>query len=311
VLGLGAGASAEEIKAAYRDLAKVWHPDRFSHDPRLQQKAQEQLKEINEAYGRLVSGDFARPNARPRHDSYTEHASRPPRAEHTPPRPTAPDAARDGRRETRPAATADERVATRPRRGAYRIAIAAPALVFCATFAFVTPRLLSTSRAPEPSGEAAVAAPARDEPASRPADSVNETAAASDARTRQKDQTAARQPLTEAAGSPASAAAPQPVRAMPTVTVSIDPTTGLRARPSCPHKTAMTFPAGAEPSAYCDAAHAEPQRATADEARAKGRDESRLKSFAGRVTSPARKLFGGGDSSDKKPAREGNAPPRN
>ena len=35
VLGLAPGASAQEIKAAYRDLAKVWHPDRFAHDPRL------------------------------------------------------------------------------------------------------------------------------------------------------------------------------------------------------------------------------------------------------------------------------------
>ena len=56
VLGLGPGASSAELKAAYRDLTKVWHPDRFLHDPRLQQKAQEKLKEINEAYDQLRSG---------------------------------------------------------------------------------------------------------------------------------------------------------------------------------------------------------------------------------------------------------------
>src|SRR4028119_13609 len=56
VLGVSEGASAQELKAAYRDLAKVWHPDRFAHDPRLQQKAQEKLKEINEAYEQLTSG---------------------------------------------------------------------------------------------------------------------------------------------------------------------------------------------------------------------------------------------------------------
>lgn len=50
ILGLRPGASQKEIKAAYRDLAKVWHPDRFSSDPRLQAKAQEKLKEIIEAY---------------------------------------------------------------------------------------------------------------------------------------------------------------------------------------------------------------------------------------------------------------------
>ena len=56
LLGVAPGTSGRELKEAYRDLAKVWHPDRFSHDPRLQQKAQEKLKEINEAYERLTSG---------------------------------------------------------------------------------------------------------------------------------------------------------------------------------------------------------------------------------------------------------------
>lgn len=55
ILELEPGASPEEVKRAYRDLAKVWHPDRFSHDPPLQQKAQEKLKEINRAYEKLSS----------------------------------------------------------------------------------------------------------------------------------------------------------------------------------------------------------------------------------------------------------------
>ena len=45
LLGLSPGASPLELKAAHRDLAKVWHPDRFLHDPRLREKAQEKLKE--------------------------------------------------------------------------------------------------------------------------------------------------------------------------------------------------------------------------------------------------------------------------
>ena len=55
VLGLKPSASIEEVKQAKRDLVKVWHPDRFPHDPRLQQMAQEKLKEINEAYEQLQS----------------------------------------------------------------------------------------------------------------------------------------------------------------------------------------------------------------------------------------------------------------
>ncbi len=55
VLGLEVGASQEEVKTAYRDLSKVWHPDRFAHDKELQIKAQEQLKRINAAFERLQS----------------------------------------------------------------------------------------------------------------------------------------------------------------------------------------------------------------------------------------------------------------
>jgi hypothetical protein len=56
VLGLPRGASPEDIKTAWRDLAKVWHPDRFPSDERLKAKAGENLKRINEAYESL--GDY-------------------------------------------------------------------------------------------------------------------------------------------------------------------------------------------------------------------------------------------------------------
>ena len=65
LLGVKPGVSSRELKAAHRDLAKVWHPDRFGHDPRLQQKAQEKLKEINEAYDLLSSGKTPRPAPTP------------------------------------------------------------------------------------------------------------------------------------------------------------------------------------------------------------------------------------------------------
>ena len=48
--GLTPGATKDEIKDAYRTLAKVWHPDRFPGDEHLRQKAEDKLKEINSAY---------------------------------------------------------------------------------------------------------------------------------------------------------------------------------------------------------------------------------------------------------------------
>ena len=58
LLGLKTGASPDEIKQAYRDLVKVWHPDRFGHDERLRLIAQEKLKEINGAYELLQANAF-------------------------------------------------------------------------------------------------------------------------------------------------------------------------------------------------------------------------------------------------------------
>lgn len=58
ILGLNPGASPEEVKQAYRDLVKVWHPDRFAHDDRLRLLAQDKLKEINGAYELIRAQTF-------------------------------------------------------------------------------------------------------------------------------------------------------------------------------------------------------------------------------------------------------------
>ena len=55
ILELKPGASLAEIKQAYLDLAQIWHPDRYSHNPRLRTKAEERFKNINQAYQKLSS----------------------------------------------------------------------------------------------------------------------------------------------------------------------------------------------------------------------------------------------------------------
>ena len=55
VLGLDRKATDEEIKAAYRELVKKYHPDKYRDNP-LADLAQEKLMEINEAYDLLMRG---------------------------------------------------------------------------------------------------------------------------------------------------------------------------------------------------------------------------------------------------------------
>ena len=54
VLGVSPSATDEEIKDAYRKLAKKYHPDQYGDSP-LSELAGEKMKEINEAYDTIVS----------------------------------------------------------------------------------------------------------------------------------------------------------------------------------------------------------------------------------------------------------------
>jgi molecular chaperone DnaJ len=53
VLGIREGANEEEIRVAYKNLVKKYHPDQYANNP-LSDLAEEKLKEINEAYDYLT-----------------------------------------------------------------------------------------------------------------------------------------------------------------------------------------------------------------------------------------------------------------
>ena len=55
ILELETTCSLQEAKQAYKDLVRVWHPDRFQKNPRLKDKADKKLREINLAYNYLRS----------------------------------------------------------------------------------------------------------------------------------------------------------------------------------------------------------------------------------------------------------------
>ena len=59
VLGVTPGASADEVAAAYRDLAKAWHPDRRG------EAGEERMAEINVAYELLRAGEVQQRRSRP------------------------------------------------------------------------------------------------------------------------------------------------------------------------------------------------------------------------------------------------------
>ena len=59
VLGVAPGATPDEVAAAYRELAKAWHPDRRGSD------GEERMAEINVAYELLRAGAHHERRSRP------------------------------------------------------------------------------------------------------------------------------------------------------------------------------------------------------------------------------------------------------
>jgi len=232
LLGVKPGVSSGELKAAHRDLAKVWHPDRFVHDPRLQEKAQEKLKEINEAYELLSSGK-------------TPHRAPPPprTAETVYSTPFVPVERRSA-----------------PRGGSWKSAFVV--LLFLAVFGVTTKVLLDRRSKPQPTHEAEpvqVEGITRSEPSTR----------AEAARKPTRPDATVEEPVVASDTTPSA-----PTPAVATVTVLIDPESGLLARPDCPVRSRMTYPSGSQPTAYCHTNHAPPLK------------ESKIKSITKTVQAP-------------------------
>jgi hypothetical protein len=251
LLGMKPGASVGEIKAAYRDLAKVWHPDRFAHDPRLQEKAQDKLKEINEAYEALISGKYTRTNAR---------ASRP---------------------STEPAAPHTQQPRSQP--GAGKLLWPLMILLACAAVIVfvVSTRLARNDRSDESQSSVTAANPtgqsASDEGREKDEAALN----------RKEKKSVEKQKAAAIDSSLRPIESQAPVRALPTVTVTIDPTTGQLATAACPLKSSMTYPNGREPRSYCNADH---RSVAGADAQPESKKKSGLKSAFNRMAAPARWL---------------------
>ena len=69
VLGVPETATDEEIKKAYRDLARKYHPDNY-HDNPLADLAQEKMKDINAAYEQITKERSGRGSGGSSYSSY-------------------------------------------------------------------------------------------------------------------------------------------------------------------------------------------------------------------------------------------------
>ncbi len=70
VLGISRNATDDEVKSAYRDLARKYHPDNVANsaNPAASELFEEKMKEINEAYDTIVTN---RRNGTDRAESYS------------------------------------------------------------------------------------------------------------------------------------------------------------------------------------------------------------------------------------------------
>ena len=72
VLGVSKNATDDEIKNAYRNLAKKYHPDSYSDNP-LADLAEEKMEEINAAYDKIMNERKRKKNTNSDSSSYASN----------------------------------------------------------------------------------------------------------------------------------------------------------------------------------------------------------------------------------------------
>jgi hypothetical protein len=265
VLGVKPGLSPQELKAAHRDLAKVWHPDRFVQDPLLQQKAQEKLKEINQAYHQLISQSTRR------------------RRSPAPTRARADSAA--GSQHFYPATVPNKNKPTvHAARPSHGLKILLPVLIFGVAFFFTARSLMRqhTEHVLDSNAQTEEVGSDNGQPLTSGRMDNGES------RIKNRSDIESSEPRS---GDLTVEQVSEPLRPLPTVTVLVDAETGLLATGNCPNKVRMTYPSGNEPNEYCNASH--PARIAPASAQPK---ESRIKSIAKRVSSPSKWIRGKTDT---------------
>jgi hypothetical protein len=90
VLGVSPTATSEEVNAAYRVLAQIYHPDRYQDSPdEVRQASEDRMRALNEAYREAQHGNLAvRPMASKNGQHRRSGASR--STTFTPPAPGVP-----------------------------------------------------------------------------------------------------------------------------------------------------------------------------------------------------------------------------
>lgn len=71
VLGVSPNATEDEVKTAYRNLAKKYHPDKYAGTD-LADLATEKMQEINEAYDTICKSGFSSRNGYEQSGSYSQ-----------------------------------------------------------------------------------------------------------------------------------------------------------------------------------------------------------------------------------------------